>query len=208
MRFMSEIQSRGVFNQTILILSILSFIDAAYQLAQPPEHQSVFVLRMTILAVSVLAISSFFYSNSHKEFYTWMFILINLITIPLTQYFRFLQDLLYYFIARFELISNPIIHIKLLLGMVLFYYSIQHSTKAKLQREKEYGIAMISYGLFLTILNAVKMLHSEVSVFQFVWKFLLGSGIAILGNGLRIEKIKLKSSVLIFAVLLVLGGIF
>src|SRR5690606_17204312 len=117
--------------------------------------------------------------------------------LPLSIYYTFLSDLILYSFSRTYLISNPIILANLLIGIILFYYSLKFSKLAKVQRESEYEAIIMILGIFLLLLTISKSLDQEpIKVVQYIIGLLLSAGITFIGNRLRLKKLRLKTAVI------------
>ena len=201
---MKEIYSDKIFNWTLITISILVLIDSSYLLSNEFEYLNVLILRITLTIIPILSLLSFFINKLNKELFSRLFILANLIFIPFIIYFQFLVDATIYSITRLNLISNPILHTKFLIGLILFYLSIKYSHKTRLQKQNECGIIIIIYGFFLIVLTSTKIFDYDFerfSIIEFLIKLLLIFGIIFIGNKLRINKQNLKKSLIITGVL-------
>lgn len=206
---MKEIYSNNIFNWVLVIISVLTLIDTSNLLSQEFEFLNVLTLRIILFVIPILSILSFFVSKLSKEFYSRLFILANLIALPLAIYYRFLVDKLFYLVIRTDLVSSPVIHLKFLIGIILFYLSIKFSQQSKPQRQNGYGILMIIYGLFSVILSFTKIFDydpANFSIIEFVAKLILSIGIIFIGNRLRINKMKFRTSIIITVILAIICG--
>ena len=205
---MKEIYSNKIFNWIILIVSVFSLIDTSYHLIQEFEFFNVLTLRIILFIVPILSILSFFIKKLNKEFYSRLFIIVNLIVLQIAIYFQFLVDQFFYFVTRTDLISNPVLHINFIIGLVLFFLSIKFSKTPKIERQNEYGIMIILYGIFLIVLNFTKFFDYDSENFsvKFVIKFLLSISIIFLANKSRTEKLKFKTTIIFFLILTIING--
>jgi len=207
---MKKIFYNNSFNWILAIISILTLIDTAYLLSKEFDYLNVLFLRIVVFVISTLSLLSFFILKLNKEFYSRLFILGNLILVPLLIYFSFLVDQLLYSVTRTDLVSNPAIHIKFFTGFILFYYSIKFSQESKTKRQSEYGLMIMLYGLFLIILNFTKVFDytlEEFSLIEFVIKIILSSGIIFTGNRLRLNKLKFKTTIIITTIIAIVFGV-
>jgi len=201
---MKEIYSNKIFNWVLITISVLVLIDSSYLLANEFEYLNVLILRITLTIIQILSFLSFFINKLNKELFSRLFILANLIFIPFVIYFQFLVDAIIYSITRLNLISNPILHTKFLIGLILFYLSMKYSNKSKLQKHTECGIIIMIYGFFLIVLTFTKIFDYDsagFSIIDFLIKLLFTIGIIFIGNRLRINKLNLKKSLIIIGVL-------
>jgi len=206
---MKEIYSNKIFNWIILIVSVLTLIETSYRLTKEFEFFNVLTLRIILFIVPILSIFSLFIKKLNKEFYSRLFIIVNLIALQIAIYFQFLVDQLFYLVTRTDLISNPILHINFIIGLVLFFLSIRFSKTPKIERQSEYGIMIILYGIFLIVLNFTKFFDYDsvkFSMIKFVIKFLLIISIIFFANKLRTEKLKFKTTIIIFVILTIING--
>jgi len=201
---MKQIYSNKIFNWVLITISVLILIDSSYLLTNEFEYLNVLILRVTLTIFSILSFLSFFINKLNKELFSRLFILANLIFIPFIIYFHFLVDVTIYSITRLNLISNPILHIKFLTGLILFYLSIKYSNKSKLQKHTEYGIIILIYGSFLIVSVFTKIFDYDsagFSIIELSIKLLLITGIILVGNKLRNNNLNLKKSLIITGVL-------
>lgn len=207
---MKKVFLNKIFNWILIIISVLNSIDNIYLLRKEFEDINILFLRIAVFTISTLSFLSFFILKLNKEFYSRLFILANLILLPLLIYYSFLVDQLLYSVTRTDLVSNPAIHIKFLVGLVLLYYSIKFSQESKLQRQSDYGVMIMLYGLFLIILNFTKVFDytsEDFSLIEFVIKIILSSGIIFTGNRLRLNKLKFKTTIIITTIIVVVFGV-
>ncbi|MDF2553692.1 MAG: hypothetical protein K0R77_2967 [Chryseobacterium sp.] len=208
---MKEIYSNKIFNWILIVISIITLIDTSYLLTTDFEYCNVLTLRIILFIIPALSLLSFFVIKLNKEFYSRLFILANLIAPIISIYYRFLVDLLFYSVTRTDVISNPAIHVKLLIGIILFHFSIKFSKNSEKQRENEYGIMTMIYGIFLIILSCSKLFHTDsfnFSVIEFIIKVLLCFGVVLIGNKLRLEKITFKKYLILTLILTVVITFF
>lgn len=206
---MKKIFSNNIFNWILIIISTLTLIDTAYLLSKEFEDLNLLFLRIVLFIIPTLSLLSFFVTKLNKEFYSRLFVLANLIAMPFAIYYQFIIDQLFYLVTRTDLISNPAIHINFLIGLVLFYYSIKFSQDSKTKRQGDYGLMIMFYGLFLIILNVTKIFDYEpenFSLIKFVIKLFLNVGIIFIGNRLRLNKLKFKTSIITTIILGMIYG--
>lgn len=193
---MNAIYSNKIFNWILVLISILTLIDSSYLFIRKFDVLNVIILGFFLCAISISSILSFFVKKLNDEFYTRLFIVSNLL-LTLYIYCQFGLNKILYAITRTDLIANPIIHFRFLVGIILFFLTLKFSKKSTQQHETEYGIMMMIYGLFLIILNVTTLFDSsDFSVIKFIIKLLISFGILILGNWLRLKKIKFKLAVI------------
>lgn len=206
---MKHIYSNKIFNWIILVVSVLTLIDISSRLNQEYEFLSVLILKLTLFIFPILSTLSFFLKKMNKEFYSRAFIFVNLIFLQISVYFQYLVDLLFYSFNRTDLISGPTMHINLLIGLILFFFSLKFSRQTKIQRQKEFGMLIIFYGLYILILNLGRILDSnstEFSVITFCIKILISISIIFVGNKLKVEKLKFKTTIIIALILAMIIG--
>ncbi|WP_379964537.1 hypothetical protein [Epilithonimonas sp. UC225_85] len=206
---MKKVFSNNVFNWILIIISVLNSIDNIYLLSKEFEDLNILFFRIVVFTISSLSFLSFFILKLNKEFYSRLFILANLILLSLLIYYSFIVDKLLYSVTRTDLVSNPAIHIKFFIGIILFYYSIKFSQESITKRQSDYGLMIILFGLFLIILNFTKVFDytsGNFSLIDFIIKLFLSAGIIFIGNRLRLSKLKFKASIIITIILAVICG--
>lgn len=206
---MKKVFSNKVFNWILIIISVLNSIDNIYLLSKEFEDLNILFFRILVFTISSLSFLSFFILKLNKEFYSRLFILANLILLTLFIYYSFTVDQLLYSVTRTDLVSNPAIHIKFFIGIILFYYSIKFSQESKTKRQSDYGLMIILFGLFLLILNFTKVFDYTSGNFyliEFIIKITLSAGIIFTGNRLRLSKLKFKTSIITTIILAVICG--
>lgn len=207
---MKQIYSNKIFNWIILIVSILNLIDISSRLNQKYEFVSALILKITLFILPILSALSFFLKKMNKELYSRSFILVNLIYLPIFVYFQYLVNLLFYSFNRTELISKPTMHLSFFVGLILFFLSLKFSKQTKIQRQNEYGKLIIFYGLFLLLLNLIQIFDNNstnFSVITFCIKILVSISIIFIGNKLRTERLKFKTTLIIVLILAMINGI-
>ncbi len=206
---MKKVFSNKGFNWILIIISVLNSIDNIYLLSKEFEDLNILFFRILVFTISSLSFLSFFILKLNKEFYSRLFILANLILLTLFIYYSFTVDQLLYSVTRTDLVSNPAIHIKFFIGIILFYYSIKFSQESKTKRQSDYGLMIILFGLFLIILNFTKVFDytsGNFSLIEFIIKIILSAGIIFTGNRLRLSKLKFKTSIITTIILAVICG--
>lgn len=204
---MKKIYASEIFNWVLLIISVVTLIDTSYLLTREFEFLNVLVLRIVLFVVPVLSIVSFFTEKLRKEFYSRLFILVNLIALPVIIYYQFLVDQFIYMVTRTDLISSPAIHVKFLIGIILFYLSLKFSKTTKAEKQREYGIVMMIFGGFLILISVTKIVDSvNFSMIQFAVKLVLSFGIIYIGNRLRNNNLKFKTAMILAALLAIISG--
>lgn len=194
-----------IFNWIVLLVSVLFLLDSMHRLTQEFYHFNGVFLRVTLAVSSLLSVLSFFIKKLKGALFSRVFILANLILVPLSIYFQFLVDATMYLAIRFDLISNPLLHVKFLLGLILFYGSIRYSRQSKLQRHNEYGLISMMYGVFLGMLTGLKIVDYDVidfAILQFILKLMLSFWIVFWGNKLRIGSLNFKKGISIIVLLI------
>lgn len=194
-----------IFNWIVLLVSVLFLLDSMHRLTQEFYHFNGVFLRVTLAVSSLLSVLSFFIKKLKGALFSRVFILANLILVPLSIYFQFLVDATMYLAIRFDLISNPLLYVKFLLGLILFYGSIRYSRQAKTQRHNEYGLISMMYGLFLVLLTGLKIVDYDVidfAILQFILKLMLSFWIVFWGNKLRIGSLNFKKGISIIVLLI------
>ena len=197
---MNKIYSNKIFNWILLIVSLLILIDNFSRINRSIEFNSAIVLKIALVIFPILSALSFFVKKLNKEFYSRAFILLNLIFPPIYLYYQYLIHLLIYSINRTDLISTPIIHFYFFIFLVLFYLSLRLSKQTNKQRQKEYGMMLMIYGIFLLIINITTNFDSHsvyISEITSLIKILISIAIIFLGNKLRFHKIKFKKTIIL-----------
>ena len=197
---MNKIYSNKIFNWILLIVSLLILIDNFSRINRSIEFNSAIVLKIALVIFPILSALSFFIKKLNKEFYSRAFILLNLIFPPIYLYYQYLIHLLIYSINRTDLISTPIIHFYFFIFLVLFYLSLRLSKQTNKQRQKEYGMMLMIYGIFLLIINITTNFDSHsvyISEITSLIKILISIAIIFLGNKLRFHKIKFKKTIIL-----------
>lgn len=194
---MKEIYSNRIFNYIVLLISVLGTIDTYISSKSEIDSLNIALLNIVLIVLPGLSALSFFVKRLNTEIYSRLFIVGSIIMLPLSIYYTFLSDFILYSFSRTYLISNPIILANLLIGIILFYYSLKFSKLAKVQRESEYGAIIMILGIFLLLLTISKSLDQEpIKVVQYIIGLLLSAGITFIGNRLRLKKLRLKTVVI------------
>lgn len=194
---MKEIYTNRIFNYIVLLLSVLSILDTYISSKSEVDYFSVALLDIVLIVLPGLSALSFFVKRLNTEIYSRLFILGSIIMLPLSIYYTFISDLILYSFSRTYLISNPIILANLLIGIILFYFSIKFSKLDKVQRERDYGAIIMILGMAMLLLTTSKFIDQEpIQVVQYFVALLLSAGITFIGNRLRLKKLRLKTAVI------------
>lgn len=196
---MKQTFSKKYFDWILIAITVLFSIEAVLHLFSKFEYFSSYLLRITFALVSVVAFISLMMKNANGEKYSRFFIIIGLIIPSLIIFNQFLTDLVFYGINREDLLQNPILHLKFILGIILFILTIKYSTQIKSNRIKDYGILISYVGIFLIGLTLVRAIEpnfiaymNNVPIWKIVIKIISSLLIVYLGYRLKNENMKLK----------------
>jgi len=129
---------KQTFNSKILdwifiITSFLFFVDTLMKLYRDYETLYNYPNKIILVVVSLLTLVSYFFRQLNTSVFSIIFIIV-LFFLPLILVIRrYLFDLLFYGINRFNLLFKPIVLIKLFLGVVFFVLIIKFSKKVEKQ---------------------------------------------------------------------------
>lgn len=194
---MKEIYSNRIFNYIVLLISVLGIIDTYISSKSEVDSLNIALLNIVLIVLPGLSALSFFVKRLNTEIYSRLFIVGSIIMLPLSIYYTFISDLILYSFSRTYLISNPIILANLLIGIILFYFSIKFSKLDKVQRERDYGAIIMILGMAMLLLTTSKFIDQEpIQVVQYFVALLLSAGITFIGNRLRLKKLRLKTAVI------------
>jgi len=160
------------------------------------------------------SILSILNKEMNSERFLSIFIIVTLIIPPCLILYDFMKDLLLYGIVRTELIASPILYIKLILGLILIYFSILFSKTTYENRINDYCLIIVLIGLYVTILSVIIYFES-MSYSNSFPKSILSSGLELLFGGLIIlmgfrinnKKIKIKRGIIYFLILFISYGL-
>ncbi len=201
---MKQTYTKRYFDFVLIACSLLFFIDIVVSLFDKLEYFSIYLLRITWAFVSVLSLISLTTTKLNSERYSRFFIIINLIVPPTLILVQFLTDLLFYGANRTDLLQNPVLYIKLIIGIILYVLSIRFSREQESKTIRDYGILTILIGLFVLVLSTLIIIESNVKNLTnttFAMKTIVGLLIVLLGIRLKSEKIKFKVFIILLSIL-------
>jgi len=111
---------------------------------------------------------------------------------------------LFYGANRTDLLQNPVLYIKLIIGIILYVLSIRFSREQESKTIRDYGILTILIGLFVLVLSTLIIIESNVKNLTnttFAMKTIVGLLIVLLGIRLKSEKIKFKVFIILLSIL-------
>lgn len=202
---MKEIYSNKIFNWTLVIISILRLIGSSYLLTEEFNFFNTLFERIFLFVISILSILSFFIKKMNNEFYSRFFIVATLISPYLSIYYHFVSDKLFHSIPStyfiYTITQAPISHFIFLFGIIMLFLSIKFSKKTIKQRESEYGIMIMIYSLYVIILCFIDYFQILLSIKFVGIRLLLSLGILLIGNRLRLEKIRFINAIILVLIL-------
>lgn len=195
----------------LIVISLLFSVDSILILFNEFDFFSTFTLRLIFAFVSVLALISLLVNNLNGERYSRIFIIVATIIPAIIILNQFFTDLIFYGISRTDLLQNPILFLKAIIGIILFILIIKYSRQTKSERRKDYGILAMSIGIFATIFVIIKAIQTntmeglqELPLWKLITKSLIGLIVAYFGLRLKNDKIKLKSCIIITLILMLI----
>ena len=211
---MKHTYSNKYFDWILITITLLISIQNVPNLFTGFEFFSSYLLRIVFSLVSVVALLSLLIVNLNGERYTRFFIVVALIIPPLLIINIFLTDLMFYGANRLNLLQNPILFLKLIGGIVLLALTIKYSRKTKSERITDFGILIISVGVFAIVLTLVKTVQanmlSELNVlppWKTIIKSIIGFVITYFGFRLKSGKTKLKTCIILVLIFMFIYGL-
>jgi hypothetical protein len=207
---MKPTYNKKYFDFALIAFSLLFFLDSAVSLFDKFDYLSSYLLRVIWTSFSVLSLISLGTSKLNGERYSRAFILINLVLPSTLVFIQCLADLLFYGAIRTDLLQNPTLYIKLVIGIILLILSLKFSNEQKLERIRNYGILTILVGLFVVLFTFIVTIESSTKSFTdiaFVIKTMIGLLIIFLGVKLRSEKVKFRTFLILLLTLAFIGRI-
>jgi hypothetical protein len=193
---------------------MLFLIDTVPNLFNKFEYFSSYLLRITFASVSIVALISLLTKNGNGERYSRFFIIIGLILPSLIIFNQFLTDLLFYAINRGNLLQNPILYIKFIIGIILFILTLKYSKQTKSNRIQDYGILTSYVGIFLISLILIKTIEpnfiadlNNIPIWETITKAIIGLVIVYLGYCLKNENMKLRTYMILVLISMVIYGL-
>ena len=208
---MKQTFSNKYFDWFLIAITILFLIDTLPNLFNKFEYFSSYLLRITFASVSIVALISLLTKNGNGERYSRFFMIIGLILPSLIIFNQFLTDLLFYGINRENLIQNPILYLKFIIGITLFILTIKYSKQTKSDRIQDYGILTNYIGIFLISLILIRTIEpnfisdlNNVPIWKTITKAILGLVIVYLGYRLKNENMKLRTCIILVLISMVI----
>jgi len=211
---MKQIFSNKYFDWILIAITVFFSTDLILNLFREFGYFSSFFLQITFAFTSIVTLISLFVKNGNSERCLRFFIIVGLIIPSLFIFNQFITDLLFYGIYRSNLLQNPILHLKFILGILLFILTIKYSKQTKSDRIKDYGILTSYTGIFLIVLILIRAIEptffielNNVSIWKIIVKIIIGSLIVYLGYRLINENIKLKTCAILSIIAMFIYGL-
>lgn len=192
-----------------LSIAVLSFINLIYGF----EYLSSYILRIVFAFVSASAFISLFVKNANGERFSRIFIIVALLIPGILILNKYLTDFVFYGANRLNLLLDPILFLKLILGMVLLYFSSKYSKRENSERIKDYGIVIISIGIFTICYVLIRTMETkfnseliEYPIWKTIIKSMMGFGTIIFGIRIKNFKMKFINGLLLALILLFIFG--
>ncbi len=196
------------------MINLIVLIQVTYNLFQPFDYVSSFSLRLVFAIVSMCSILSILIKEMDSERFLSIFVIVTLIIPSCLILYDFMKDFLLYGIVRTELIASPILYIKLILGLILIYFSILFSKTTHENRINDYCLMIVLIGLYVTILSVIIYFESRSysnsfpkSILSSGLKLLFGGLIILMGFRIKNKKTKIKRGIIYFLILFISYGL-
>jgi hypothetical protein len=198
----------------LILINLLVLTQVIYNLFLPFDYLSSYSLRLLFAIVSTFSILSALIKKMDSERFFILFIFITLIISPCLIIFEFLKDLMIHGISRTDLIDNPVLLVKLIIGIVLIYFSIKYSNISHEDRVVNYNILIMLIGLYIIILTGIMHFESRLysglynkPVWISILKLFSGFMITFVGYRLMNEKIKTRKGLVYVLIFLIINGL-
>ena len=211
---MKTIYKNRTFDWIMILINLLVLTQVIYNLFLPFNYLSSYSLRLVFAIVSMGPILSVLIKKMNSERFFSFFIFITLIILPCFIIFEFLKDLMIYGISQTDRIDNPILLVKLIIGIILIYFSIKYSKISNEDRAVNYNILIMLIGLYIIILTGIMhfepRLDSEMHnkpIWISVLKIILGFMIIFVGYLLKKKRIKTKKGLVYVLIFIIVNGL-
>ena len=211
---MKTIYKNRTFDWIMILINLLVLVQVIYNLFLPFNYLSSYSLRLVFAIVSMGPILSVLIKKMNSERFFSFFIFITLIIPPCFVIFEFLKDLAIYGICRTDRIDNPILLVKLIIGIILIYFSIKYSKISHEDRAVNYYILIMLIGLYIIILTGIMHFESRLNselhnkpIWISVLKIILGFMIIFVGYLLKKKRIKTKKGLVYVLIFIIANGL-
>ncbi len=202
------------FDWVLIVISLISSILTFLKLINGFEYFSTFLLKIAFTFVSLTALISLLVQKINGERFSRIFLIVMFIIPAIFVLYEYLTDLIFYGINRLNLLQNPFLYVKLIVGVILFYLTIKFSKQKKTQRIKDYGILISGIGIFVICYVLIRKIepnfNSELMNYS-NWKAIIKSiiGILVFFVGIRIknQKIKLNKGIILTSITMFIFGL-
>jgi hypothetical protein len=195
----------------LVVICLFFLLDSASTFIQHADHFAIYLLRLIWLAVALLSLISLVAPKMNGEQYSRYFIVVSLIMPPVLVLAQCLTDLIFYGAFRTDLLLNPLVYVKLILGITLLVLAIRLSKESELERVKEFGLLSIIAGSVVVLRATLRMIDTDTgasfSIINTVIGVVIGLTLMFLGSRLKNKKIRLKTFLIVLVVLILIGRI-
>jgi hypothetical protein len=112
------------------------------------------------------------------------------------------------------LLENPLLFLKLVAGIILFYLTLKYSRQQKSEQTKDYGILIIGIGIFTVCYVLTRTVEpnfnsdlSDYPIWKTIVKSIIGIATLIIGTRIKNEKIKFKKGLIWTIILMFIFGL-
>ena len=162
----------------------------------------------------MVALISLLAKKGNGERYSRFFIIVGLIIPTLLLYNQFLTDLIFYGVHRISLLQNPMLHLKFIIGIVLYALTLKYSEQTKSDRIQDYGILTSCIGIFLILLIIIRTIEPNfipgldtIPIWEVITKTSFGLLIIYLGLRLKSKNMKLKTCLILALISMLIYGL-
>ena len=211
---MKKIFSNRILDWSLIGVSLLFVLLTVWNLAGSFEYLSSYLVRIAFALTSLMAFLSLLIAKINGERFSRIFILVTLIFPAVLIANQFTTDLVFYGATRTDLLQNPLLFLKLVGGIMLFYLTLKYSRQQEAERIKDYGILIIGVGIFTICYVLTRTVEpnfnsdlNDYPIWKTIVKSVMGIATLIIGTRIKNEKIKFIKGLIWTIVLMFIFGL-
>ena len=211
---MKKTFSNRILDWILIGITLLFSVLSIWNLSSEFDFFSSYLLRIVFAITSIMALLSLLISKLNGQRFSRIFILATLILPAVLLVNLFITDLVFYGATRTDLLKNPLLFLKLIGGIILFYLTLKYSTQQKAERIKDYGILIVGIGIFTICYVLTRTLEPNFNsdsnnypIWKTIVKSLIGIATLIIGTRIKKEKIKFKKGLIWTIILMFIFGL-
>lgn len=148
---MKETFTLKFFDWILLGAAFIMLLTAVQRLVIPFAYLTTFLMHLAFGVGALVGILGFIVPKLNGERFARLFILATLVLPPVLLLSLYVTDLAIYGTNRTSLLANPILYVRLILGVVFLIMTTKFSKQTKPQRLADYGLFVMLLGVFFIL---------------------------------------------------------